>query len=72
MANIRWIEADNPKRKRAQITWECRSVSGKRKRMSRTMPIGTKMKEIQEFKRKVEIEFENGQMIDFQKRTISH
>lgn len=70
MANIRWIEPDNPKRKRAQITWECRSVSGKRKRMSRTMPVGTKMKEIQEFKRKVEIEFENGQTIDFQKRTL--
>ena len=71
MANIQWIDANNPKRKRAKVSWECRTLSGERKRRSHTFPVGTKLKEIQDFKRKVETDFENGQAMDFTKRTLA-
>ena len=70
MSNLTWIDADNPKRKRAKISYECRSINGERKRKSKTFPPGTLLREINAFRRKVEQEYETSEGLDYSKRLL--
>lgn len=70
MANITWIESGNNKRKRAKVTYECKTLTGERKRKSKTFPPGTPKREIDSFIRKVEEDYENSEGLDYAKRTL--
>ncbi len=70
MANITILDKDDPKRKRYKVTYECRTISGSRKRCAKTFPPGTKKREIESFKRKMEEEYENSEGLDYTKRSL--
>ena len=70
MANIIILDKNNPKRKRYKLTYECRTISGERKRKSKTFPAGTSKREVESFKRQVEQAYENSDGLDFSKRTL--
>ncbi len=71
MSCIEWIDADNPSRKRAKVTYEYRTMDGQRKRKSKTFRHGTPMKEIRAFQRKMETEYETSEGADYTKRTVA-
>lgn len=70
MASITWIDKEIASRKRAKVTYECKTLNGERKRKSHTFPSGTPMREIKMFIRQVEKEYEESTGMDYSKRTF--
>ena len=58
MANITTI--GEGRNKKYKLTYECKKNDGKRHRKSITFPIGTPKSQVEEIKRKVEIEYKTG------------
>ena len=71
MSYIQWIDEDNPQRRRAKVMYECRTANGERKRKSKTFKVGTPLREIKAFQRKVEQEYETSEGIDYTKRSLN-
>lgn len=71
MACITWIDEDIPSRKRAKVTYECKTLNGERKRKSHTFSPKTPMKEIKSFIRQMEKEYEESTGRDYSKRTVA-
>lgn len=70
MACIQWVDEEIPSRKRAKVCYDVKTLDGSRKRRSKTFKPNTPMKTVRAFKRKVEEEYENGEGIDYTKRTL--
>ena len=71
MSYLEWLDLDSPARKRAKVTYECRTLDGGRKRKSKTFSPGTPIKEIRAFQRKVETEYETSEGVDYTKRSVA-
>lgn len=71
MSSLEWLDPDTPGKKRAKVTYECRTLDGGRKRKSKTFSPGTPIKEIRAFQRKVETEYETSEGTDYTKRLVA-
>lgn len=70
MAFITWLDEDDPFKKRCKVVYEKKTLDGSRKRGGKTFPVGTSMKTIRAFVRKVEDEYENSTGQDYTKRNL--
>ncbi len=68
MANIVILDKGVKNKERFKVTYEIRSLDNKRRRRSKTFPVGTGIREVERFKRKVEIDYEEGEILDHSKR----
>lgn len=71
MSSLEWLDPGTPGKKRAKVTYECRTLDGGRKRTSKTFSPGTPIKEIRAFQRKVETEYETSEGTDYTKRLVA-
>ncbi len=71
MSSLEWLDPGTPGKKRAKVTYECRTLDGGRKRKSKTFSPGTPIKEIRAFQRKVETEYETSEGTDYTKRLVA-
>lgn len=68
MASIEILDKGDKTRERFKVTYDIRSWNDKRHRRSKTFPVGTGKREVERFKRQVEMEYEDGETIDMSKR----
>ena len=70
MAHIKVINP-NSKEQRFKVIWDVKTLNGIRKRRSKTFPIGTSKRVVEQFKREKEYEFDHMSGIDVTKRTFA-
>ena len=70
MAHLVIVDSGQPT-ERKKVVYEVRTLDGSRKRKSKTFKPNAKMKDIKAFMRKVEMEYESSEGIDYSKRTVS-
>lgn len=68
MASIEILDKGNKAKERYKVTYDIRSWNDKRHRKSKTFPVGTGIREVERFKRQVEIDYLEGETIDMSKR----
>lgn len=71
MACIEILDKGIKGKERFKVTYDIRSWNDKRHRRSKTFPVGTGIREVEKFKRKVEAEYEYGEVLDMSKRKFS-
>lgn len=68
MASITVLDKGVKNKERFKVTYEIRSLDNRRRRRSKTFPNGTGIREVERFKRKVEMQYEEGEVVDHSKR----